>query len=567
MRMNELELLTIIAAGESLALEFKGEARKPLSDRDLVLVCVCMANTTAGSLLIGVEKDGRITGAKSRHGATTDPAKLSALVRNSTMPPLDVEVVEHGTSQGPVLEVRIPKAPSITSHSDGTCQRRIMDNHGPACVPYYPHEHGGGGLRLGAEDLSAMPCTQASFGDLDPLQFERARNTIAARTGDKSLLTLGDAELAKAIGALETVGDRLVPTLTGLLLLGREEALRQHIPTHEAAFQVLDPGGEVRMNDFFRKPLIELADLIEQRFKARSQEREVQVGMVRMPIPDYSFIAFREALLNALFHRDYRRNECVYVQWRPDHLLITSPGGFPEGVNVRNLLTHEPKPRNRRLYEAGKRLGLVEQTGRGVDKVYDGQVRYGRPAPDYSRSDDTAVRLIIMGGSESLEFAAFIFQRERNTGKPLTIGEMIGLNRLFHQRQLSAARLAEDIHAGAPEASAILERLVEEGLVEPRDDKQGRVFQFTASVYRQLGKPLAHARLKGLDPKAQEKAILDHVSKHGRIRREKAMELTGLTARNASTLLKVLVAKGKVVPVGEKRGRYYQLPDHQSIRP
>lgn len=565
--MNELELLALIADGETLALEFKGESRKALSDRDLTMVCVCMANTTAGSLLIGVEKDGTITGAKPRHGTTTDPAKLSALVRNSTMPPLDVVVHEHATSKGPVLEVRIPKAQSTTSHTDGTCQRRIMDNHGPACVPFYPHEHGGSGLRLGAEDLSAMPCTQASFGDLDPLQFERARNTIAARTGDKTLLTLGDAELAKAIGALETVGDRLVPTLSGLLLLGREEALRQHIPTHEAAFQVLDPGGEVRMNDFFRKPLVELADLFEQRFKARSQEKEVQVGMVRMPIPDYSFLAFREALLNALFHRDYRRNECVYVQWRPDHLFITSPGGFPEGVNVRNLLTHEPKPRNRRLYEAGKRLGLVEQTGRGVDKVYDGQVRYGRPVPNYSRSDDTAVRLIIQGGSESQEFAAFIFQRERNTGKPLTIGEMIGLNRLFHQRQLSAASLAEDIHAGTPEASAILERLVEEGLVEPRDDKQGRVFQFTATVYRQLGKPLAHARLKGLDTKAQEKAILDHVTKHGRIRRERAMELTGLAARNASALLMSLVSRGKLTPSGEKRGRYYHLPDSQPVKP
>lgn len=564
--MNELELMALITGGEMLTVEFKGEGRKPLGDRELALVCVCLANGAGGTLLVGVEKDGSITGAKPRHGDRTDPDKLRALVRNMTMPALEVEVVLHHVAGNTVIEVRVPKAESITSHSDGTCQRRILDNDGPACAPYYPHEHGGGSLRLGAEDLSAQPCPASQWGDLDPLQFERARNTITARTGDRSLLTLGDADLAKAIGAMETVGEKLVPTFTGLLLLGREEALRRHIPTHEAAFQVLAAGGDVRMNDFFRKPLVELAELFEERFKARNQEREVQVGMVRLPIPDYSFPAFREALLNALFHRDYRRNECVYVQWHPDQLRITSPGGFPEGVTTRNLLTHEPKPRNRRLYEAGKRLGLVEQTGRGVDKVYAGQIRYGRPVPDYSASDATGVRLVIQGGSESQAFAAFIFQRERNTGKPITIGEMIGLNRLFHQRQLTATELAVDIHEGLDKTNGVLERLVEEGLAEPRDGNRGRVYQFTVAVYKQLGKPLAHARVKGLDGKAREKAVLDYVAQHRRIVREKVMELTGLAGRSATSLLDRLVKRGALIAYGDRRGRYYEPAVQQKDR-
>lgn len=557
--MNEAELRALIAGGESLTLELKGEEHRALNDTELVLVCVCLANTAGGTVLVGVEDDGRITGARPRHGTSTDPDRLRSMVRSRTVPALQVAVEVHALAEGVVLELQVPKGVGTTNTSDGTCQRRIQENHGWACVPYHAHEHRGQGFVLGAEDLSAQPCTAAQWSDLDPLQFERARNTITARTGDRALLTLGDAELAKAIGALETDGDRLLPTFAGLLLLGREEALRRHIPTHEAAFQVL-AGSEVRMNDFFRKPLIELADLFEERFKARNQEREVQVGMVRLPIPDYSFPAFREALLNALFHRDYGRNDCVYVQWHTDHLRITSPGGFPEGVNTRNLLTHEPKPRNRRLYEAGKRLGLVEQTGRGVDKVYDGQVRYGRPVPDYSASDATGVRLVIQGGSESQEFAAFIFQRERNSDKPLTIGEMIGLNRLFHQRNLTAADLAVDIHAGQAEASAVLERLVEEGLVEPREERRGRVFQFTAAMYRQLGKPLAHARVKGLDTKAQETAVLEYVAKEGSIRRMKAMELTGLDARYATLFLGRLVEQGKLYPVGDRKARTYVLP-------
>lgn len=168
--------------------------------------------------------------------------------------------------------------------------------------------------------------------------------------------------------------------------------------------------------------------------------------------------------------------------------------------------------------------------------------------------------LVTAGETLAVEF---IFQRERNTGKPITIGEMIGLNRLFHQRTLNAADLAVDIHAGLAEAIAVLERLVEEGLVELREERRGRVCQFTASVYRQLGKPLAHARVKGLDGGAREKAILDHVAKHGSVRREQAMELTGLDGRQATALLKALVSKGKLQAYSERRWRYYQLPENQ----
>jgi hypothetical protein len=64
---------------------------------------------------------------------------------------------------------------------------------------------------------------------------------------------------------------------------------------------------------------------------ARNEEREVTVGLFRLPIPDYSPEGFREALNNAVLHRDYARHDAVYVQWQPDHLLITSPGGFPAG--------------------------------------------------------------------------------------------------------------------------------------------------------------------------------------------------------------------------------------------
>src|SRR3984885_10345161 len=80
-----------IADGESYSVEFKGESRAPLNDRDLVEAVVCLANGSGGLLLVGVEDDGTVTGARPRHEAgRTDPLRLQALIANCTQPPLSV---------------------------------------------------------------------------------------------------------------------------------------------------------------------------------------------------------------------------------------------------------------------------------------------------------------------------------------------------------------------------------------------------------------------------------------------------------------------------------------------
>ena len=144
----------------------------------------------------------------------------------------------------------------------------------------------------------------------------------------------------------------------------------EYLPTNEVHFQVLDAQGNVKVNDAVRWPLLRLIQEIEARFVVRNQENETAVGFFRVPVPDYSLEGFREAFNNAILHRDYTRLDAVYVQWHHDHILMTNPGGFPAGITVENILVHEPKPRNSRLAEAFKRIGIIEQTGRGVDKNY-----------------------------------------------------------------------------------------------------------------------------------------------------------------------------------------------------
>src|SRR5207253_10359366 len=94
-------------------------------------------------------------------------------------------------------------------------------------------------------------------------------------------------------------------------------------------------------------------------------------------------------------------------------LTIPSPGGFVEGVTLQNLLVTEPRPRNPLLADALKRIGLAERTGRGIDLIFQGLLRYGRPAPDYSRSTTHAVVVMLPGGAADVGLLRTIIGEEK----------------------------------------------------------------------------------------------------------------------------------------------------------
>lgn len=386
--MTESELRTLIAAGESLDVEFKGESRRPLGDGELVEAIVCLANRPidkSAYLLVGVEDDGSITGARPRHEAgNIDTLRVQALISGRTRPSLTVQASLWQIDGQPILAIEIPPVRQPVGTTDGKYLRRALGGDGkPACLPFHYHEMQSLQSSRGLLDYSAAQVPEATWEDLDPLEFERFRRSIVeTRRGDNALLNLPDLELAKALGAVDANGIVRTIRLVGLLLFGREESLHRYLPTHEAAFQVLQ-GTEVKVNDFFRRPLVRLMEEMKSRLRARNQETELMAGSIRVGVPDYPENAFHETVANALIHRDYTRLGAVHVQWHsdPNRIEISSPGGFPEGVGVDNLLVTSPHPRNPLLADAFKRAGIVERTARGIDSVFYDFLRNGLPMP------------------------------------------------------------------------------------------------------------------------------------------------------------------------------------------
>lgn len=551
------------AAGEALEREFKSDIRQ-MSDQEICEEVVALANTAGGVLLIGVGDDGAVTGAKPRHGSTTDPIKLRAAIFNRTVPNVNTRITVLQHPDGAVIAIEVDPYPEPCATTSGKSLHRTISGDGkPQTVAYFPRDQRSRRIDLGLLDFSSQSVPETTLTDLDPLQFERLRQTVARLRGDQSLLELSDEELAKALRLVETQDRGLVPNMAGLLLLGRETVLRRVLPTHEVYFQVLDAQQQVKVNDAFQGPLLHILEHLEARFTARNSEQEVTVGLFRLPVPDYSLVGFREAVNNAVLHRDFTQMQAVYVQWQPDHLMITNPGGFPAGVTLDNLLVHEPKPRNPRLAEVFRRVGLVEQTGRGVDKIFREQLRYGRPAPDYSRTDAYGVRVILHGGEASLQFAAFVFEQDQQ-GHPLSLDDLLVLNRLFFERQMDSETTARLIQKDLSHARATLERLHERGLIERRGNKRSTSYHLSVALYQRFRMKAEYIRAKGFEPLQQEQMVLDYARKHGEISRGEAAELCQLNVHQASRLLQRISSKNKEFQlVGNGRGARYVWKHHK----
>lgn len=560
--MTPEELERLIARGENLRVEFKGEERTPLSDNDLVETVVCLANRAGdepGWLLIGVEDDGRVTGARPRHeGGQIDPWRVQALIANRTRPSLSCRVEVIHLESRPVLVIQVPRSRIPVGTTNGKFLRRAITGRGePTCVPMYFHEMQARLANSGRLDYSSLVVPEARWEDLDPLEFERFRRILreSRGQGDPTLLDLSDLDLAKALGAVEANHQVSAVRVLGLLLFGKEEALARLLPTHEVAFQVL-AGTRVEVNDFFRWPLLRLMEEFLSRFRARNREQEVHVGLLRIGVPDYPERAFREGLANALIHRDYSRLGAVHVQWHTDRIEISNPGGFPEGVGLHNLLVTPPRPRNPLLADAFKRAGIVERTGRGVDIIFTEQLRNGRPAPSYERSTETDVVLVLPGGEANLDFVRLVVE-ESQAGRPLGLDELLLLNHLWQERRITtpaAARLTQKTEA---EVRAVLERLVEHGLVEARGERRGRAYHLSAAVYRRLGLQAAYVRQRGFEPLQQEQMVLQYVRAHGRITRREVAELCQISDRQATYLLQKMVQRGQLQRRGRGRGVVY----------
>ncbi|MBU3680129.1 MAG: AAA family ATPase [Candidatus Kapabacteria bacterium] len=559
--ITEHELRSIITSGETLDVEFKGESRAQLNDNDIVEAIVCLVNGGAQKtryLVIGVEDDGTITGARKRHGSVTDASKLQGMIAARTRPELSTNVHVVYIDDVEVIVIKVYGVGHLTGTSHGKFMRRTMGGDGkPMCVPMDVSAINSFNVNFGGLDASASVVQGVVWNDLDPVEFARYRQFIESGRGDQSLLELDDLELALALGAASRQDGVVHVHATGLLVFGKASALRTFIPNHEVAFQVFS-GTDLVVNQISNHPILRALEETERMFAARNTESEIFVGMQRIGIPNFSSRSFREVVANAIVHRDYLLRGAVNIQLVDDMLTVSNPGGFPDGVHQGNILVTPPRPRNPRLADVLKRAGIVDRTARGIDTIYLEQLRNGRPAPSYEQSDQHSVVVKIPGGNVRVGFVTYLTERQ-NSGRPLTLDDLLVLNQLFELRKADTKSLATSIQKAERETLSVLHRLVEQGVVEDRGARRGRLWLLSADVYDRLGDRTGYVRQRGFDVLQQRAMVEQYLKTHGKITRAETAELCKISLPQAYRLLKALVNKGLAVSVGSRgRGTHYE---------
>lgn len=540
---------------ETLEIEFKSD-EKLYPDRDLIEEIVGMANTAGGTIYLGVEDNGDITGVHKKH---KDAIGVTALIANSTVPPIAVRAEVINEENDDVLRIEVPRSRSIVATSSGKIlRRRIKADGSPEVIPMYPYEIPSRLSELGLLDFSAQPLPGATVEDLDPNQRVRLRRIIQTRQGgEKNLLTLSDDELDIALHLVTRVGDSYVPTVTGILLIGKEERISELMPTAKSAFQVLE-GTNIRMNEESNKPLLELFENYETYLKAWNPERETEYGLFRIPIPEFDWAAFREGVVNAFCHRDYTILGSVRVLIDDEGLSISNPGGFIDGVNLKNLLTVEPHGRNPALADAMKRIGLAEKTGRGIDRIFEGSIVFGRPWPDYSDSTSRTVKLFIQRAKADLPFAKFVADEQNRQGKPLSIYTLMILSVMNMERRVTVDRIVDITNLSENKVRSAVEKLIEQGLVEASGRGKDRSFILGAKIYKENKETIQYVRQTDIDSIRYPELVMKLANtQNGFITKQDVADLLKITASQAYRIIKKLQNEGRLeLLCGGKHAKY-----------
>lgn len=346
---------------------------QPDADR-LAETLVAFANGDGGTVLLGVERDG--TPAEGLLGDEMEEALRTALVQ--CRPPIRTDWEQMETPQGTVAAIHVPRSTELHALADG----RVLIRSGTE-----NHPLGGEQVRQLASgkssgDFEMQDVAGAQMADLDN---DVIKDYIARREEKQGRqIKLPQDRLLQQIGAVTADGK---PTAAGLLLFGLEPQF--FLPQSGLTFvrfsgtELRGPGG---LPGYSRRDEITgpLAQIIERTWAILMQEMRLEAvvkGLRREESTEYPPIAVREALVNAVCHRDYRlTGRRIEIRMFDDRMEIHSPGGLPGYITIDNIV-EEHFSRNPRLVNGLYHWNYIEELGLGVDKMIETMVQAGHPQP------------------------------------------------------------------------------------------------------------------------------------------------------------------------------------------
>lgn len=519
---------------ENEHLEFK-EAKNSFDFEKLVKYCAALANEGGGKLVLGVtdKRPRKIVG--SQAFINIERTKAGLIERLHLR--IDAEEIRH--PDGRVIVFHIPSRPDGNPiQYRGTYWMR----GGEDIIPMTPDLL----KRIFAEsgpDFSAEICTKTSMADLDPGAIGRFREMWLKKSKNPALETLSDEQL---LHDAELIVDEGI-TYATLILFGMRKALGKHIAQSEIIFEYRSSEASLpaQQRKEYREGFFLIEDDLWNTINLRNEVQQYREGLFMRDISTFNETAVREAILNAVSHRDYRLGGSIFIRQYPRKLEIISPGGFPPGITEENILWKQA-PRNRRLAEAFSKCGLVERSGQGMNRIFEECIKESKPRPDFTGTDDYQVSFILKCEVQDVQFLRFLEQVGQEKLSIFTTQDFLLLD-LIHRDQ----HIVENLKSRLP-------FLLDQGIIE----KAGRGKHILSKrFYSFIGKKGVYTRKKGLDKETNKELLLKHI-KDNQIEGSRLEELLQVLPSCSSDCVKKLLqnlkSEGRIYKVGVTKGsRWY----------
>ena len=261
--------------------------------------------------------------------------------------------------------------------------------------------------------------------------------------------------------------------------------------------------------------------------------------------------AVREAVVNALIHRDWRSRAPVSIAHSAEYLKVTSPGPLVSGITVHNILTKGSRARHPALASAFRILGLAEEVGQGVDRMYREMIRSGRDAPVIN-DDKDQVSVLFRGqppNTRITKFLATLPTEEQNDTDTLLI-----ILLLCQKRTVNAGELTPVIQRSESEAQAVLRRLSGEpsAILEPTRATHRRTYpsyRLNAEAITRLGNAVAYHGRPGDEI---DRKVIEHIRDYGEINNRTLQRLFDVDVYAARDMLRDLVERHMITRISEQ---------------
>lgn len=313
---------------------------------DIAKEVIAFANTDGGEIYVGVNDDGTPAPLENTDDTYT---RITNSVRDSVAP--DVTVFTKYSLNNGVIKVNV---------SEGSSKPYYLKSKGLKPSGVY--------IRQGASSVQASPeqirrmiklSDRDSYEEMRSLEQELTFNT-AAETFKKHNIPFSEDKY-KALGIV-SINDELFTNL-GLIISDQcRHTIKAAVFADEENLSFIDH------KEFGGSVFSQIENAFEY-IMLNNKNRSVFSGIDRIDIPDYPEAAIREALLNAVVHRDYGFSGSIIININSKCIDIVSIGGLVSGLSEEDIMNGISQPRNRNLAEMFHRLKYIESYGTGIRKI------------------------------------------------------------------------------------------------------------------------------------------------------------------------------------------------------